>query len=176
MDTEQDLSRTTLCNEEISKEDFPDADSREHELSWFPSRSKLYNKSLIALGLITVLTLIILYFTIPGWARLRAGTKIDQCGTTAEEARTRGCVFEATGFSWVTKECYDPTVEEEFIEYITANEVKLFRDTNYTEEVPIEEVRLGNVRTALLWKLAFKPSQSWFESLARNWFVHVPKT
>ena len=100
----------------------------------------------MALGVIAVLTLIVLYFTLPGWASPRARTKIDQCGTTAEEARARGCVFEATGFSWVTNECYDPTIEEEFIEYITANEIKLYRDANFTEEVPIEEVRLGNVR------------------------------
>lgn len=63
------------------------------------------------------------------------------CGTSADEARSRGCIFELTGSSWVTPECYDPVTEEEFLNY---KEWRFYRDFNNTEEVPITEVRQGN--------------------------------
>lgn len=142
MDVDHDLARTTLCDEEKLK-DFSDVESREQGLATFPKPSNFYKKAFIAFGVIAVLTPI-LYFTISGWTSARPQTKMDQCGTTADEARARGCIFETTGFSWVTKECYDPVVEEAFLKHIATNDIKLFRDRNYTREVPMEEVRLGN--------------------------------
>lgn len=63
------------------------------------------------------------------------------CGTSADEARSRGCIFELTGSSWVTPECYDPVTEQEFLSF---KDWHYYRDFNYTEEVPISEVRQGN--------------------------------
>jgi hypothetical protein len=65
---------------------------------------------------------------------------IAQCGTTAAEARARGCQFEMTGFAWLPKECLDPTVETEFLEI----DIHYYRDSNYTQEAPLEEVRRGD--------------------------------
>jgi len=63
------------------------------------------------------------------------------CGTTAEEARARGCIFELTGSSWVTSECYDSATEQEFLNY---KDWHWFKDYNYTEEAPLKEVHQGN--------------------------------
>lgn len=63
------------------------------------------------------------------------------CGTTADEARAKGCIFELTGSSWVSPECYDPITEQEFLKY---KDRHWFKDYNYTEEAPLEEVRQGN--------------------------------
>ncbi|TVY18746.1 hypothetical protein LARI1_G004063 [Lachnellula arida] len=45
------------------------------------------------------------------------------------------------GFSWLPKECSDPTIEAEFIE---STGLKYWRDMNYTTEVPLEEVQRGD--------------------------------
>ncbi|CAI6336613.1 unnamed protein product [Periconia digitata] len=67
----------------------------------------------------------------------------NQCGTTAAEARSRNCVFETTGFTWLPSACADPTTEAEFLAYIEKERLELYRDVNYTDVVPIEEVRRG---------------------------------
>ncbi|KAH8688955.1 hypothetical protein BGW36DRAFT_433728 [Talaromyces proteolyticus] len=88
--------------------------------------------------LIVGILAIIVSFTI---YRFYAGRRhIDQCGTTATEARAKGCHFEMTGFSWLPKECLDLTVEAEFLEL----DLHYYRDLNYTQEAPLEEVRRGD--------------------------------
>lgn len=89
----------------------------------------------LLVGIITIILTLLLYqfIGIP--------TVIDQCGTTPAEARENGCVFEMTGFSWLPKECSDPSVEAEFISSI---DLKYYRDQNYTQEVSLEEVKRGD--------------------------------
>jgi hypothetical protein len=140
MEDERDPAQTTLCDDEKYK-DYSDVDSDSQSILYRPLRSRLCRPVIILLSVVVVLTPI-LYLTISHHVKTASG--FDQCGTTATEARSRGCVFEMTGFAWLTKECHDPTTEDEFIEYIVANDIKLFRDMNYTEEVTIEEVRRGN--------------------------------
>lgn len=72
-----------------------------------------------------------------------AFTGISQCGTTASEARAKGCVFETLGFSWLPPECHDAEVEAEFLRDPT---IHYWRDVNRTEEVPISEVQEGDAR------------------------------
>lgn len=76
------------------------------------------------------------------WSQLTTALDLDlPCGTTADEARARGCIFELTGSSWVTPECYDPVTEQEFLDY---KDWHWFKDYNYTDEAPLEEVCQGN--------------------------------
>lgn len=68
---------------------------------------------------------------------------INQCGTTPAEARSKGCVFETMGFSWLPRECSNPTIEAEFLEFERTT-LRYWRDQNYTEEVPLDEVQRGD--------------------------------
>jgi hypothetical protein len=139
MDSAQDSARTTLCDEEKFK-DFSDIDTEDTpSLIQHPTRSRFFRPAIILLSAIAVLIPLI-YFIVSH----QKSPKYDQCGTNADEARARDCVFEVTGFTWLPKECHDPNTEEEFIEYITAHELNLYRDANYTDLVTIDEVRLGN--------------------------------
>ncbi|KAF2447381.1 hypothetical protein P171DRAFT_470668 [Karstenula rhodostoma CBS 690.94] len=139
MDSHEHSKRTTLCDEEKFK-DFSDVDSDDTPLVQHRSRSRFFHPVIIILSAVLVLIPLV-YFTV---ATPKRGLKYDQCGTTADEARARGCVFEITGFTWLPIECRDTETEDEFLEYLSANELNIYRDTNYTDIVPIEEVRLGN--------------------------------
>ena len=101
------------------------------------SPPKTYRRLIVflSIGITAILTSFILY-------RIVAVPKtVEQCGTTAAEARSKGCVFEMTGFSWLPKECADPMVEMEFL---NARDLQYYRDSNYTQEVPLDEVRKGD--------------------------------
>lgn len=139
MDRKPDPSQGTLCNEEEFK-DLSDIYSEgDEDLAPFPIQSRLYRRS----SAILLTTLLLIFASIVFVAWNTRQPHYDQCGTTAAEARARGCVFETTGFSWVTKECYDPDTENEFLGYLATNEIQVFRDANYTEVVSMEESRLG---------------------------------
>ncbi|KAL5400233.1 hypothetical protein PMIN06_012998 [Paraphaeosphaeria minitans] len=139
MDSPDHSARTTLCDEEKFK-DLSDIDSDDTSLVKLHSRSRFLRPAVIILLAIIVLIPLI-YFTV---VTPRRELKYDQCGTTAAEARARGCVFEITGFTWLPKECQDTETEVEFLNYLAENDLNIYRDTNYTDIVPIEEVRLGN--------------------------------
>ncbi|KAF1959290.1 hypothetical protein CC80DRAFT_490246 [Byssothecium circinans] len=139
MDSSQDTARTTLCDEEKFKE-HSDIDTEDSYPSiHHPTRSRFLRPAIISLSIIAVLIPII-YLT----ASYQKTPKYNQCGTTADEARARGCVFETTGFTWLPRPCHDAQTEEEFLQHIVAHELSIYRDANYTDIVPIPEVRLGN--------------------------------
>ena len=139
MESQEQSARTNLCDEEKFK-DFSDVDTDDTTLRQLRSRSRLFRPVIVTVSAVLLLVLL-LYFTV---VTPRRGLKLDQCGTTADEARARGCVFEITGFTWLPKECQDRDTEDEFLEYLSANDLNIYRHQNYTEVVPIEEVRLGN--------------------------------
>lgn len=93
----------------------------------------------LSIGIIAIFTLLVSYY-LYGTQTVKTH---QQCGTTPAEARARGCVFETMGFSWLPKECSDPTIEAEFIEF-TGTGLKYWRDMDYTMEVPLEEVQRGD--------------------------------
>ena len=136
----RDPAEATLCDEEKFK-NFSDSDSEENVLSSSAAQRNLGRKLLIAPSLIVVLILIV-YFTIS--RRPASSPTWDQCGTTPEEARARGCIFETTGFAWLPKNCLDPDTENEFLDYLDTNSLKIYGHYNSTIEVPIDEVRKGD--------------------------------
>ncbi|PVH98895.1 hypothetical protein DM02DRAFT_656944 [Periconia macrospinosa] len=88
--------------------------------------------------ILSILLIPLIYYAVP------RTVEYDQCGRTAEEARARGCVFESTGFTWLPKRCHDAQIEEEFLEFIKKNELNLYRDSNYTDIVSVEELPGGD--------------------------------
>ena len=38
------------------------------------------------------------------------------CGTTASEAKAKGCIFDVMSMAWQSPECYDPDLAEEFMD------------------------------------------------------------
>lgn len=139
MESLEHSASRTLRDEKKFKE-FSNVDYDETPLTQRHSRPQCFRPAVIVVSAIIVLIPLI-YFTI---TTPRRGLKYDQCGTTANEARERGCVFEITGFTWLPQECQDTETEDEFLQYLSANDLNIYRDINYTNIVPIDEVRLGN--------------------------------
>ncbi len=142
MASEHDFAQTMLCDEERYK-DYSDINLDTHSLLHTPSRSRFLRPLVILLSLLATVVPI-LFFATTNHLVPNSHPKFDQCGTNAEEARSRGCVFEITGFTWLPKECHDPTTEEEFINFLSEKNIEIYRYYNASEVVPIEEARRGD--------------------------------
>jgi hypothetical protein len=66
--------------------------------------------------------------------------QIDPCGSTAAEARERGCRFGMLYGAWLPNECYDEESEENFRKH---TEWKFWLQPNRTEELTWDEVSKG---------------------------------
>jgi hypothetical protein len=64
----------------------------------------------------------------------------DPCGSTAAEARARGCRFGMLYGAWLPEECYDEESEENFRKH---TEWKFWLQPNRTEELTWDEVSKG---------------------------------
>lgn len=104
----------------------------------FTAKARVSKK--VCFGVLFLLMVTVSFATWSHFLRFST-TQVLPCGTSADEARSRGCIFEVTGSSWVTPECYDPVSEQEFLNF---KEWHFYRDYNYTEEVSMAEVRQGN--------------------------------
>jgi len=76
--------------------------------------------------------------------------RYESCGRSPAEARLRGCNFDISSFAWLTSECYDDSLAQEFISWSNW--------TWYTSEEPddntqvsFEEARLGEKDTYVDW-------------------------
>eukprot|EP00249_Psilotum_nudum_P027933 c36202_g1_i1 orf=1-456(+) len=129
-----DNKRYQLLNNDESQSDISESsleDEKNHKHNM--SHRRLLIPMLLSLTIFT--TILVL-----GLFTLRRASQWDQCGTTPEEARSRGCIFEVTLSLWVPEECYDRELEEE---YLQSKDLVYYRDINLTEAVPLDEVRLG---------------------------------
>lgn len=93
----------------------------------------------ISLGLLIVCSITFALFRYSS-KRATGMTSIDHCGSTVKEARERGCVFEMTLNLWVPPACYDPELEEA---YLQSPGLVFYHDINLTQEVPFDEVKRG---------------------------------
>lgn len=100
-------------------------------------QAQISQKSPMRIPLLIVLALGSLVGGIFYW--LSIAGPVDQCGTSAVEARARGCNFEVTSFSWLPRDCYNRQIDY----LLEAEDIHYFRDENRTEEVDIAEVRQG---------------------------------
>ncbi|KAJ4362344.1 hypothetical protein N0V83_010437 [Neocucurbitaria cava] len=144
MDSERNPSQTTLCDEEKFK-DLADVDTEEHFSSPLnPPRKRIHHILILTLVATTIFLIPIAYLSASTWTTSSRLQQYDQCGTSAAEARSRGCVFEATGFTWLPPSCHDAETETEFLAYVADHDLKLYHDYNYTREVSAEEVARGD--------------------------------
>ncbi|KAL2062560.1 hypothetical protein VTL71DRAFT_6826 [Oculimacula yallundae] len=86
----------------------------------------------------------------PNQSLLSQAPKYTTCGESAAEARSRNCTFDITSFSWLTPECYEDTLAQEFISWSNW--------TWYTSEDPednkqlsFEAANLGEEDTFVDW-------------------------
>jgi hypothetical protein len=70
----------------------------------------------------------------------REYTTWKDCGSSASEARERGCVFDIMMTGWVKEECYDQALSEE---YLKLGGFRFFYDLEGTDEMPLGVVRRG---------------------------------
>jgi hypothetical protein len=134
MNVQRSAAYTALQDQERFS-DFSDTEKPKHSQPSSPPRTYRRVVLYLLIGITTIVTSIFIFRF--------AGTRaiIDQCGTTPSEARAKGCIFEMTGFSWLPEECADRAVETEFL---NSKALQYYRDANYTQEVPLEEVRRGD--------------------------------
>lgn len=116
-----------------------------------PKPTSSRRRTLLAtfLAFISLTTLTLLLYTSFTVHRLSSAsplaTSYGDCGAseTVEEARAKGCVFDAMSWIWVRPECYDAELVEDFFEntnYTWHTEPKLKPET----KVPMEVVRRGD--------------------------------
>lgn len=67
------------------------------------------------------------------------------CGSSVEEARAKGCFFDVMLHSWVSAECADKELMDEYLAKIPYH---WYRDWKTKEEITVEEMRLGEHGTA----------------------------
>lgn len=68
------------------------------------------------------------------------------CGSSADEARAKGCVYDVILVAWLHPECFDSELMET---YLSDNDYPfwLVRGAEMEQNITIEEVRLGNHKT-----------------------------
>lgn len=77
----------------------------------------------------------------------------DPCGSTAAEARERGCRFAMVNQAWLPDECFDEELEEE---YKSENRWRFWLHPNRTSEVSWDEAAKGEHDYLLIeWERKF---------------------
>ena len=80
-----------------------------------------------------------------------------QCGSTAEEARRLGCIFDELSFAWQAPDCYDEATVGEFL---AAGNWKFYPDETSTETLPLSQLGLDRQPTHVT--LQFQAAQCMF--------------
>jgi hypothetical protein len=73
---------------------------------------------------------------------------ISDCGTSAEEARKRGCRFEMHNFAWVPPQCYDEELGREWDSHTRWEFSWAANDSSATNTSFVEQCRAGDVEAA----------------------------
>ena len=80
----------------------------------------------------------------------------DPCGSTAAEARARGCRYGMLYGAWLHESCYDEETEQRFKEYTNW---RFWLQPNRTEEVSWDEVAKGEYEYVLVeWECKYHHS------------------
>lgn len=66
--------------------------------------------------------------------------QILECGTSAQEARERGCVFDIMHYSWTPAPCFNQTLSEEYWNGLVSNKIKFWSDPYKSHVLPYEEI------------------------------------
>lgn len=109
-------------------------------------RSRILHTGLAAsIVLILILGILNLVFTINNGPSSTPPTFQDysiwrNCGSSASEARERGCIFDIMMTGWVKKECYHEELSEQ---YLQEGDFRFFYDIEGKKEMPMDLVRRG---------------------------------
>jgi hypothetical protein len=76
--------------------------------------------------------------------------RYDSCGHNATEARSRGCRFGVMAFAWLTTECYDEALEDEFISWANWTWYTSADATN-DSQISFAQARLGEQDMFVDW-------------------------
>ena len=71
------------------------------------------------------------------------GREFGDCGSSIEEARANGCIFDNMGFTWVQPACHQPDL---LAEYRNRTEMPYYSDSSLKPEyrLPIEDIMQGD--------------------------------
>lgn len=86
----------------------------------------------------------------------------NHCGTTAEEARKRGCLFEIHNFAWVPPQCYDDELGQDWNSYNGWEFSWAANDSSATNESFVQQCRNGDVEAAWV---------PWYQHMAHCSFI-----
>lgn len=118
-----------------SSEDLTSAPTKEEP----PTQSSSHRKIKIALASILILAIVI-FSAAASLYTLQTIEVPETCGTTAKEARSRGCEYDVMSFAWTPSRCFDPNLMAEFT---SLRNWTFFTSQNGTEAVPYDSVALG---------------------------------
>lgn len=86
----------------------------------------------------------------------------NHCGTTAEEARKRGCLFEIHNFAWVPPQCYDEELGQDWNSYNRWEFSWAANDSSATNASFVQQCRAGDVEAAWV---------PWYQHMAHCSFI-----
>ncbi|KAF2216461.1 hypothetical protein CERZMDRAFT_33906 [Cercospora zeae-maydis SCOH1-5] len=66
------------------------------------------------------------------------------CGATVEEAQSQGCVYDVMANAWTPKECYFPSLAEDFLALPNST---WFYDESHEQQISMDILREGNIVT-----------------------------
>jgi hypothetical protein len=114
--------------------------SQDHEeitLAWkYPKRYTVFTSSLVLIGL-TITTYIYASISASLSPQMKF-PKIESCGVTPTQARSNGCRFDVTSFSWLPPACYDDLLVANFL---ALEPWEWFSDPLGTRPVPLEAIQ-----------------------------------
>jgi hypothetical protein len=81
----------------------------------------------------------------------RRGPPYESCGHSPAEARTRGCSFDISSFAWLTPECYNDELTQDFISW---SDWTWYTSENSSDntQLPFETAMLGEQDTFVDWR------------------------
>ncbi|KAL7798031.1 hypothetical protein V8C37DRAFT_368433 [Trichoderma ceciliae] len=68
------------------------------------------------------------------------GVMVKPCGSTPDEARSRGCHFDVISFCWLPSQCYDSLLSEDFD---SMNHLEWYLDPNRTQPLTHDQIMTG---------------------------------
>ena len=72
-------------------------------------------------------------------------SEIFHCGSSPAEARALGCKLQTWSYGWVPEPCFDPELNEEFIELHKKDNLPYYLDSNGTQMVDFDTVYDGGI-------------------------------
>lgn len=137
---EEDMEKTVLLQdshrENGHRKRWPDIQSHNEKRLYCHLQYILIIAGTISLVLVPIITLSISKPSPP-----TPLTDLGRCGTTPDEARANGCVFDLMMTAWLHPQCYDKELSDQ---YLRENNWTFYREREAINVISEKEARLGN--------------------------------